>query len=661
MASTYMNGRSQGFDLMQVVGTTRGYVTEVDPLIKKHLDDLNTILGRQIFPQDWLRQTGEAGASGGSIKAKAASSRAGSRSGAGSTTQAVHSALERLLTLPLTAKRVPANEWAKDSLAYHFMHVAPGPTKLTLSNLLDATPELATLKYAFQDDIHSNLYTLDFTARTILDGYPAIRDYLVAYAFHVRSLEDDGAIKNFILSNPSGVRNIADYAIVGAARSYIDHEKLTVADYDDDSSAIVASVKAADFGLDAASFTPGIKALVADHVFNSRESELIDFAVGNGLGTLPPGVKPMLIKYIQASPVLITKQNVMFFAPGWIQQIARSMQIADETPAAAEQSDTDFDVKFLDDDRSQLKISKSAVKCASQLYYSMILGDELEVFNVINYFTHKYLIRGSLTIEDSHLRDDLQSYVFSNRFTDRKTNKVVDRTRPAERAMFYRQVFNYGSGPVTEDVIVNHEFSRLWKVLMLESANYLERAQISPNAEAYVSRRNVMQAVEDLQYNLSTHCTGMSNVITPLIYAELDFVIRRIFMHPEILRQVVPAGGTWWRVVETLYMGMKNERPKTTVIYSKAKSGHDIISRIADYDAAVFARNQPFSAFISEVQGFITTQSILQDALKHDLRRSASGDASDEEEEDPLHHRDAAADAPGESVGNPAPGQEWNF
>jgi len=248
----------------------------------------------------------------------------------------------------------------------------------------------------------------------------------------------------------------------------------------------------------------------------------------------------------------------------------------------------------------------------------------------MNYFTHKYLIRGGINIEDGHLRDDLQMYVFSNRFTDLKTKKIEDRTRPAERQMFYRQVFNYGNAEITDDLILNKEFSKLWKVLILESAKYLERAQASPNAESYVSRQNVMQAVEDLQYNLSTHCTGMANVITPLIYAELDFIIRRIFMHKEILRQIVPAGGTWWKVVETLYMGMKKARPKATVLYNKAKLGHDIIRSMSDYNPSTFEDDKNFSAFISKVDAFITTQSILQEALTDDLKK-----VDDEDKEGP--------------------------
>src|SRR5262249_49530185 len=120
----------------------------------------------------------------------------------------------------------------------------------------------------------------------------------------------------------------------------------------------------------------------------------------------------------------------------------------------------------------------------------------------------------------------------------------------------------------------------------------------------------------------ATHCTGMANVLTPLINAELDFVIRRIFMHPEVLRQIVPQGGTWWRVVETLYMGLKHSRPKSTVIYSKAKLGNKIIRAIAEYNPTTFEDDAQFSSFISDVDAYITTKSILQDVLTEALKKT---------------------------------------
>jgi hypothetical protein len=296
----------------------------------------------------------------------------------------------------------------------------------------------------------------------------------------------------------------------------------------------------------------------------------------------------------------------------------------------------------------------------------MVLGDELDVFSAVNFFTHKYLIRGNIEIADSRLRDDLQLYVFSNKFTDLKTNAINDRSRPSERRMFYRQVFDWGRGPTTDDMIVNQEFPKLWKVLILESAKYLERAQISPNPDSYVSRQNVMQAVEDLQYNLSTHCIGMANVITPLIYAELNFVIQRIFMHEEVLRQIVPQGGTWWRVVEALYIGMKNSRPRSTVLYNKAKLGDSILRAIADYNPSTFENDGPFASFISDVEAFITTQSILQESLTEDLKHSDDDDEEEKSEAAPatgqkLISLPPSTTAPAATNGHAPAGDEWAF
>jgi hypothetical protein len=289
----------------------------------------------------------------------------------------------------------------------------------------------------------------------------------------------------------------------------------------------------------------------------------------------------------------------------------------------------------------------------------MVLGEELDVFNVVNYFTHKFLIGGGIEILDQKLRENLQLYVFSNKFTEASTNRILDRTRPAERQMFYRQVFNSGNARITDEVIVNKEFGRLWKVLMYESAKYLERAQESPNPDNYVSRQNVMQGVEDLQYNLSTHCSGMTNVITPIIYNELNFIIRNILMHPEVTRQVVPVGGTWWRVVETLYAAMKGSRPKSTSVYNKAKLGQTILKAIAEYNPSTFENDANFSGFISNVDAFITTQSIIQESLPHEIR--SEKDMDDKPAVMQPAYKKTTEDMHEKETGNGKAKDEWDF
>jgi hypothetical protein len=618
------NGSS--FRIKRPLITTNGFVSDVDTTVKGHLDELNQILGRRIFQREMLPPVTVEDFVGEVLEDIHGASEQAEQDDAlinayPSERSSMPSRIGYLLRSPLTPKRIPGNSWAQGSLVYRFKQAPESPDNLTLSDYIDATPELSSLKYEFQSSMSSNWFNLDFNSRTVLEGYGAITDYLVAYAYFVMGLRDVNGLKNFVLNNPAGARNVANYAAVSAARSYIDRKQLKVSQYNEDDSEIVRDIRAKGISLSAVSFETTLQSVLDDFVFNSDEDRLIEAAVKAGMKPVSPETRLLLIKFINESPIPITTQNAKFYLPVFLSQLRGTAAFTETGTIPIEVSDKDFDVEFLEDTDERLQISRSAVKCAAQLYYSMILGDELDVFTAINYFTHNYLVRGAVEIQDRRLREDLQQYVFSNKFTDLKTKQLVDRTRPAERHMFYRQVFNYGNAPVTESVIVNDQFPRLWKVLILESARYLERAQASLNPDSYVSRQNVMQAVEDLQYNLSTHCTGMANVITPLIYSELDFVIRRIFMNDEILDQVVPRGGTWWRVVETLYASMRRARPKATVLYNKAKLGHEILRSIADYNPTTFEDDRNFSAFISNVDAFITTQSILQESLTDDLKK----------------------------------------
>ena len=180
-------------------------------------------------------------------------------------------------------------------------------------------------------------------------------------------------------------------------------------------------------------------------------------------------------------------------------------------------------------------------------------------------------------------------------------------------------------------------FKRLWKILMLESARYLERAQASPNPDSYVSKQNVMQAVEDLQYNLSTNCTGMANVITPLIYAELDFSSSGSSCTRRSCSTWCPSGAPGGRSSRARRRGMKHARPKATRPLQQGALGYD--------DHPVDRRLQPgdvrgrrgFSAFISNVDAFITTQSILQESADRRPQKTAEHD-----EDEPPDGRHAA-------------------
>jgi hypothetical protein len=650
MTNTGVNGGT-GFRIRRPRITTSGFVADVDPIVKSHLDELNSLLGKAVFTRGPVssegtssdeeyekapdESLGDLAALPGKLKAKPSPP----PSPPIAPRPAPPSDVRLMLARKLTPKHIPDNTWQDGSLADALYKAKSEPDKkMTLEEHIDATPDLFKLKYAFKSQVEANEFTMEPNTKAVLIGYPAISDYLVAYGYYELGLRSPRALVDVLQNSPRGVRTIINYGAVSGARTRIFREKLDVKDYNKDDSKIVEDLQAANLPLSEVSFAKAADGIIDNYIFNSTAEGLITGAESE-IGKIPLSIRSQIIKSIKQSPIPITPANASFYISQFVMQNAGTLGQADaflevldeQQPEEQVVDDTDFDVQYLEDDRSLIQISQSAVKCAAQLYYGMVLGDELDVFNAVNFFTHKYLVRGNFDIRNPTLRGDLQRYVFDGEFSElnksgKPTGRILKRTRPAERQMFYRQVFNQGNAPVTDDVVINGEYKKLWNVLMLESARYLEKAQMSPNPDSFVSRTNVMQSVEDLQYNLSTSCTGMANVIAPLIYKELDFVVKRIFMHDEILSKVAPGGGTWSRVIENLYMDMKRSRPKATVLYNKAKLGHSIISKIASYDPAAFEDDKNFSDFISDVDAFITTQSILQDSLTDDLKRDAMAD-----------------------------------
>jgi hypothetical protein len=588
------------FRIKRPIITTNGVSTAVDPAVDAHFSELAQLLAKRVFgarsdkPDELLKHVKSLVSPALTPKFSQPKSPSTAATGA--------AAMKSSSGAPL--------QWAADSLAATLDGARDA--ELTLSDFIDITPTLSDLKYAYEQSLSGNWLLMDANVRFALNNHPSLRDYLVVYAVLVMQVKDFNALKNFILNNQAGVRSVINYGAVSAARTYVFNQKLVVKDYDNDDSKVVAEIKSANLLLTEASFTPTLKSLIDDVIFNEAQTEIL----GHAKIKVPDALKLQVIQLMKKSAVSLDNTNIDFFLPLLISQLSPAPLVDDTTPSDPTVADQDFDVQFLQDTTAIAQVSRSAVLCASQLYYDMVLGDELDVFSTINYFTNNYLLRGGIEIQDAALRNDLQLYVFSNKFLDLKTNRINDRTRPSERVMFYKQVFNAGAEITDNDLaqilVPNPDYPKLWKVLILETAKYIQQAQAAFYPDQYVPRGNIQQAVEDLQYNLSTHCIGMVNVVSPLIYSELDFIIRRIFMHDEVTRQIVPAGATWWRVVETLYLAMRNTRPRSTVLYNKAKLGYDILKDVANYDPATFENDDVFFKFVSNVQAFITTQSILQ-------------------------------------------------
>jgi hypothetical protein len=230
---------------------------------------------------------------------------------------------------------------------------------------------------------------------------------------------------------------------------------------------------------------------------------------------------------------------------------------------------------------------------------------ELDIISLANYFTDNYSLKNRINISDPRLRDTLDMFMFDHKFTqqNRNTGRMDEkkRTRASERQYFYRQVFNFGNGPVPEGVVVNTKFPKLWNKLIPVVKSYLENSSASLNSNTFVSKGGVTTLISALQNNLSVNCTSMTSVMSPRINAEWNFIIKNIFSHQEVITQVSPANPSWKGVVETLYASLKRRNVDAELAYTKAQISYGILDKIANYDSAAFDDDDTFLDFCTLV------------------------------------------------------------
>lgn len=341
-----LNGES-GFKVTRALPAMDTFVTGIDKTVKKHLDELNKLLGKRIF-----RAVGRADGHG--------EGKAEGKAGAGIT-------VSNVLSKELTAKRVPpgTDPWANDTVMRILFDASEAPLHITLAEHIDTTPDLVELKYAFQKYRLSLWIKLDYNTRAVLEGYSNIEDYLIAYAFHVMNVTDVNALCSFVVSNIRGVKRIVHYSVVSASRSLIDEQQLNVKNYNDDNGSLANALRSSKISLSAVAFLTEAMAKIKTFVFDSDEMELIN---SSKFGTVPDSVKSMLVKYIQKSPYPITKTNIDYHMPVWLAEVYPAQGYSSQQQLEPILDDQDFTVQFQDDPSSNVSdISRSAVRCAALL------------------------------------------------------------------------------------------------------------------------------------------------------------------------------------------------------------------------------------------------------------------------------------------------------
>lgn len=343
----------------------------------------------------------------------------------------------------------------------------------------------------------------------------------------------------------------------------------------------------------------------------------------------------LLVRYFERNRlenIAATSQKHLILSALTQSRDAASVSLVGDAHAIAA---PDFAVRYHADSAGAIAINRNNVLCAAQLFYVMTLGDELGMFEAADLLLREHLSRKRVDIESAQVLHDLQNYALNGEFPDLFTGRMYKRTSEAERRMFYRQVFDLGQDAESQDVVANPEFEGLWNSLVLEDVRYIEAIGGSENPELYVSREGISQATEALQENLSTHCTGMAKVMTPVMYKELDFLIERIFKSPEIISQLALHNSrSYLKVVERILYEKHGTSVGAALLQRKAEEGHAILESIASHDAAMISDDARFSRFVGRVHSFIKTSEKLEQGRQSFLdqdEQSGAGASNDAE------------------------------
>jgi hypothetical protein len=511
--------------------------------------------------------------------------------------------LEDELTKPIIAKKIKTPGHPEGFLAA--IIGKKDNQKLSISDCIDKVNELSNLKHSFLQYVNKHWNSLAENQKAVLNNneYKNISDYLLAYGYWVKGITEVNAMFNFVKTHRFGAPAIVRYTTLTSARAIIQKASVEIGDIDNDNNPLLEKLVNAQVSFNDETFAPEVEKSFKNFIDSGSELKLINDALNVlKIDDLPASYFPLIIRYMRSSKVEIDKDNITYFLPIFINKIKGDLyQDLDDSEVEVAASDTDFDIDFIEDDKTTVKTNVSNVKCAAQLFSAAIMDMELDIFNLTNFLTNSYLIRNRIDLEDPRLRKSLETFVFSNKFIESKTGQIMDRTREGERQHFYRQVFNIGNGPVPQGVIVNHKFPKLWKQLIPAVKDYLENAASSLSENTFVSKGGVMQVVSGLHNNLSAYCTSMSKIISPIINGEWNFIITKILGHPEIIKQVSPAVGSWKGVVETLFAEMKHSYTDASLVYDKVKLSNAILRKVAEYQPRTFEDDDKFMDFCSMV------------------------------------------------------------
>lgn len=280
-----------------------------------------------------------------------------------------------------------------------------------------------------------------------------------------------------------------------------------------------------------------------------------------------------------------------FFGPAY--QEARRRKRSDDPidvfRTKGSSADWNYQVDYFESAEEQGVVPDN-IRRAGAIDYVYWLGDMMGAFRIADAIVLGYG-RGQVDLASTATSTRLYRYL-----------KLRDeRSSLEERFMLYKRVLNKGDGKVLDGVVVNEEFPVLWHKLMTEVARFIEKSEEAKDSVDRVSSTRIVQAVSDLQYNLTNYSTGLADMQIKEMYGHLTDAFE-IASDPEILDHFAAGRRkNLWTVFERVARDQFQVGLNVSALRTVAVEGNRIFNFIADFKAS--ERLSPFRRTNGDISG----------------------------------------------------------
>jgi hypothetical protein len=284
----------------------------------------------------------------------------------------------------------------------------------------------------------------------------------------------------------------------------------------------------------------------------------------------------------------------------------------------------DFTVEEFDTVEEQGVIPEN-ILAAGALDYIYELGDNLGIFRLTDFLILSW-ISGNIDINKGPVVNKMYRHL-----------KLKDeRAAAEERSMLYKRVLNKSEGKILDNMVLNEDFSILWNKLMEEVVKYIEKTEGRAGEIDIISKQPVYQAVRDLQYNLTSHMTGMAPIMTREMYSHLTDCFD-ILKDKQIIEQLATGSRkNMWVVIESLAKQDLKITPNVSAFRTVAVKSNQIFRFISEFNGMAVSEEK-FQEFKEAVESYIIAQSQLDNVKKlREEEEEVEDDDTDFEEDDDM-------------------------